>query len=248
MRKRRAIVVFVSGAIVLLLLAGAMPSMIQDSLPRQTAPESGAANSNNTSENNSSTGGEDSAAVPAAGSALEALNQLEVKGRAPKTGYERSQFGNGWAKVNGCNTRDIILYRDLEGPVLDGDCAVVSGTLNDTYSGETIYFSKEKSAEVQIDHVVALSDAWQKGAQQLTIDQRKQLANDPLELIAVSGKENQAKSDSDAASWLPKNKAFRCAYVARQIAVKIKYILWVTDAEKAAITTVLQTCPAQTLP
>ena len=104
------------------------------------------------------------------------------------------------------------------------------------------------STAVQIDHVVALSDAWQKGAQQLNADQRLQLANDPYNLLAVDGPANQQKSDSDAASWLPSNKSFRCQYVARQIGVKHKYALWVTQAEKDAMTNVLSGCPGQTVP
>lgn len=213
----------------LALLAGAMPSMIEESLPKQISSTSQKTQSSNI--------------LPPNSTALEALEKLEVKGRAPKTGYERTQFGNGWAKVNGCSTRDIILYRDLENPVVDENCKVMSGVLKDVYTGETIQFTHEQSSAVQIDHVVALSDAWQKGAQNLAASLRKQLANDPLNLIAVSGKENQAKSDGDAATWLPKNKAFRCDYVARQIAVKQKYSLWVTEAEKIAMQKVLTTCP-----
>lgn len=238
MRRRRAIIVFVVGTVILVLLGGAMPSMLSGTLPK--APTGEDAVSINKEPDTEQHG--------VKGSALQTLEQLEVKGRAPKTGYDRNQFGNGWAKVNGCSTRDIILYRDLENPVLDGECTVVSGVLNDLYTGEAIQFTKARSTEVQIDHIVALSDAWQKGAQQLTIEQRKQLANDPLELMASSGKENQAKSDGDAATWLPKYKPFRCAYVARQIAVKQKYSLWVTQAEKQAMATVLQACPDQTLP
>lgn len=171
-----------------------------------------------------------------------ALETLEVKGRAPKTGYERKQFGNGWAKVDGCTTREIILYRDLKNKTMDGECKVTSGTLDDPYTGTVIEFSKDKSSAVQIDHVVALSNAWQTGAQQLSLEKRQQLANDPLELLAVDGPANQAKSDGDAATWLPKNKPFRCEYVARQIAVKVKYSLWVTVAEKEAMERVLAKC------
>lgn len=186
----------------------------------------------------------------ATGDAAEALNQLEVKGRAPKTGYTRSQFGEGWAHVGVCDTRNSILNRDLKDSSVTNDCKVVRGTLNDPYTGKVIAFQRDSdsSQEVQIDHVVALSDAWQKGAQQLTQQQREQLANDPLELIAVDGAANQQKSDGDAATWLPPHKPFRCQYVARQVAVKKKYNLWVTAAEKEAITKVLSTCLGQTLP
>ena len=104
------------------------------------------------------------------------------------------------------------------------------------------------SEAVQIDHVVALGDAWQKGAQQWTSAERVAFANDPLELLAVSGPANQQKGDADTATWLPPNKAFRCAYVARQVAVKRKYRLWVTAAEEQAMIRVLSGCPAQPLP
>lgn len=182
--------------------------------------------------------------------ALEALNSLEVKGRAPKTEYSRSQFGNGWESSLGCDTRNKILRRDLMNTVVNLECQVVSGTLNDPYTSTTIHFTRgsESSQAVQIDHVVALSDAWQKGAQQLSYEERVQLANDPLELLAVDGGANQEKGDGDAATWLPANKSFRCQYVTRQIAVKKKYGLWVTQAEKSAMKRVLSVCPGQRLP
>lgn len=182
--------------------------------------------------------------------ASDALNKLEVKGRAPKTGYSRDQYGSGWGTLDGCDTRQTILRRDLTNVelLIDG-CTVAKGTLLDPYTGKTIEFRRgTTSSAVQIDHVSALGDTWQKGAQLLTPEQREQLANDPLELLAVDGPTNGQKSDSDAASWLPPNKAFRCYYVARQIAVKVKYNLWVTDAEKGAMAGVLKACPEQKLP
>lgn len=184
-----------------------------------------------------------------------ALRALAIKGRAPKTGYARSQFGDGWQTLNGCDTRNKILARDMTAityvPTTDvAVCKVASGTLQDPYSGKIIQFIRgaDTSDDVQIDHVVALSDAWQKGAQSLTPTERETLANDPLELLAVDGPTNQAKSDGDAATWLPPNKLFRCNYVARQIAVKQKYRLWVTRGEYDAMATILNTCPTQTLP
>jgi hypothetical protein len=104
------------------------------------------------------------------------------------------------------------------------------------------------SEAVQIDHVVALGDAWQTGAQQLSPAVRTDFANDPLNLLAVSGPSNDQKGDADAASWLPANKSFRCSYVTIQVAVKIRYHLWVTRAEHDAITRVLSRCPSQPLP
>lgn len=189
--------------------------------------------------------------VIAEGPAAEALETLPIKGRAPKTGYKREQFGPGWDSPEGCSTRERILRRDLTNITLDpNNCKILSGTLNDPYSGKTIQFIRgpETSDDVQIEHVVALSDAWQKGAQALDYPTRVAFANDPLELLAVDGPTNQDKSDSDAASWLPPNKSFRCKYVARQIAVKLKYKLWVTQAEHNAMKTVLSDCPGEQLP
>ena len=191
----------------------------------------------------------------AAGTALAALGDLPVKGRAPKTDYSRDQFGPRWADTdhNGCDTRNDILRRDLTGiavkPGTHG-CNVSSGTLESPYTGETIDFvaGQATSSHVQIDHVVALSDAWQKDAQQLDAARRTELANDPLNLLAVDGPSNNTKSDADAATWLPPRTDERCEYVATQIAVKQRYELWVTDAEKNAMVRVLDTCPEQPLP
>lgn len=186
------------------------------------------------------------------GDAATALAALPVKGRAPQTGYSRDAFGQRWADVDrdGCDQRNQVLARDLGGVSRRGRCVVLTGTLHDPYTGRDIAFVRgnDTSDDVQIDHVVALSDAWQTGAQGLRTASREQLANDPLNLLAVDGPTNQAKGDSDAASWLPPNKAYRCAYVARQVAVKAKYRLWVTAAERDAVARVLTSCPGQALP
>ncbi len=178
------------------------------------------------------------------------LDELAVKGRAPKTGYERTQFGDGWLLSGGCDMRNIILGRDLTNTIVNSDCKVTVGVLADPYTGTTIAFARGKDTSdlVQIDHVVALSNAWQTGAQLLSPERRVEFANDPLELLAVDGAANQAKSDGDAATWLPANKAFRCQYVARQIAIKAKYGLWVTEPEKTAMIRILEACPEQLVP
>jgi hypothetical protein len=158
--------------------------------------------------------------------AIDLLATLPVKGRAPKTGYDRALFGQAWADVdrNGCDTRNDTLKRDLTGITYTNSvpCKVQTGTLADPYTGTSINFLRGKatSSAVQIDHVVALSDAWQKGAQQLTTEQRTAFANDPLNLQSTDGPTNIKKGDGDAATWLPPNKGFRCEYVARQISVK----------------------------
>ena len=187
--------------------------------------------------------------------AEEILDKLSVKGRAPKTGYARSQFGPVWSDVNrnGCDTRNDILKRDLTNIVFkEGtrNCVVLSGELSDPYSGTLINFVKGNttSTQVQIDHIVALGNAWVTGAFKLTLPERTALANDPLNLLAVQGRLNSQKQDGDAATWLPPLKSYRCKYVARQIAVKAKYGLWVTAPEKNAMKTILAKCPEEPLP
>lgn len=192
--------------------------------------------------------------------AIAVLAALRVKGRAAKTGYDRAEFGSAWTDANddplghnGCDTRNDVLRRDLSGLVLKTDsngCTVLAGALDDPYTGARIAFHRgaTTSAAVQIDHIVALSDAWQTGAQYWNERRRIDFANDPLELLAVDGPANESKGDGDAATWLPHNKAYRCAYVARQVAVKARYGLWVTFAEHEAIGRVLASCPAQVTP
>jgi hypothetical protein len=195
-----------------------------------------------------------SASAPGAGQpAATVLGTLAVKGRAPQTGYERDQFGPQWSDVdrNGCDTRNDVLARDLTGEALKPgtqDCVVVSGTLADPYTGQTIEFVRGDGSSVDIDHVVALSDAWQTGAFGWDEARRTALANDPLNLLAVDYSANRQKGDADAATWLPANRGYRCAYVARQVAVKATYGLWVTQAEHDAIARVLETCPGEPVP
>lgn len=191
--------------------------------------------------------------TPAAGTSR-AVADLPVKGRAPKTGYTRSEFGQAWSDDvsvelghNGCDTRNDILRRDLTSVSIkprSNGCAVLTGTLHDPYSGATINFRRgpATSSSVQIDHVVSLSNAWQTGAQSWSPEKRRNFANDPRNLLAVSGVTNQSKGDGDTATWLPPNKVYRCSYVTRQVTVKRVYGLWVTAAEQRAMQRILATC------
>ncbi|GII98973.1 uncharacterized protein DUF1524 [Sediminihabitans luteus] len=177
------------------------------------------------------------------------LARLDVKGRAPLTGYDRDAFGPAWADVdgNGCDTRDDVLARDLDDvetdPATQG-CVVLAGTLSDPYGGGLVEFRRGPgtSAAVQVDHVVALGDAWQKGAQGWDDATRLAFANDPANLLASDGPLNQRKGAGDAATWLPPSRGFRCAYVLRQVQVKAAYGLWVTQAEHDAIARELDGC------
>lgn len=183
--------------------------------------------------------------------AAEALELLEVKGRSSKDDYDRAAFGQAWADVdhNGCDTRNDILRRDLADVAFPSNsgCKVAAGHFKEPYTGFDIYFRRgqDSSGAVQIDHVVALADAWQKGAKELSVQQRQMLANDPLNLVAADGPQNVKKGAGDAATWLPPNKNFRCHYVARQVSVKTAYKLWVTQPEKDAMKRVLAGCPEQ---
>lgn len=184
---------------------------------------------------------------------LTQLLNLAIKGRAPKTGYDRDLYGSAWSDVdrNGCDTRNDILLRDLTNVIFrsgTGNCVVESGWFYDPYTNTEFEFVKTSSgSSIEIDHIVSLSDSWQKGAQQWDAQTRKQFANDPLNLVSTSRSANRSKSDSDAASWLPPNKQIRCAFIARQVAVKSAYQLWVTQAEFDAMKNILSSCPNQEL-
>jgi hypothetical protein len=186
--------------------------------------------------------------------AFRQLSTLVVKGRAPKTGYSRDQFGQAWTDDvnvaqghNGCDTRNDILRRDLAVETVKPgtrECVILTGVLDDPYTGRRIDFvrGEKTSPAVQIDHVVSLSDAWQKGAAQWDTFKRTDFANDPVNLQATDGPTNQRKGAGDAATWLPPNKSYRCTYVSRQIDVKARYGLWITAAEKDAMTGIIAAC------
>lgn len=203
------------------------------------------------------------ATAPTAGGdpadALAGLGSLIVKPWDPDTGYSRDEFGTPWFDVdrNGCGTRDDVLGDTLFSPTFQtgGTCIVLTGTLHDPYTGRTITFHRGVcagvpaapvpcSSDVQIDHVVALKNVWRTGGQRLTPEQRLQIANDPLNLIATDGATNAAKGARDPSEWLPPNQAFWCAYVERVVDVKEAFGLWVDQAEHDKIAEVLRTCPA----
>lgn len=225
-RKRRVVVFLILCTIFCFVIVTNTPQQTKSEAPKQQAKE-----------------------VIKTDLAINALNSIQIKSRLSKADYSRDKFGSGWASSGGCDTRNIILNRDLTEIVFNNKCEVASGKLDDPYTGKIILFKRGlNSGDVQIDHVVALSNAWQTGAQLFTQKKRIEIANNPLELLAVDGKTNMDKSDGDAATWLPPNKPFRCQYVARQVAVKQKYKLWVSRTEYNAISNILKSCPAQQLP
>ncbi|MFE7628911.1 excalibur calcium-binding domain-containing protein [Kocuria sp. NPDC057446] len=189
----------------------------------------------------------------ASSEALTALNGLTVAARGTMSGYDRESSFGGWIDANGdcADTRQEVLARDLDDVVSADGCKFDSGVLApDPYTGATINFVRgpATSSDVQIDHVVSLGNAWITGARNFSQNQRVELSNDPLNLLAVDGPANQAKSDKPADEWLPDNVNVHCEFVAIQIAVKAKYELWVSAPEKNAMTEVLTDCQGQELP
>ncbi|KFI49664.1 HNH endonuclease family protein [Bifidobacterium biavatii] len=189
----------------------------------------------------------------ASGPAADALATLVVDDEPSTAGYDRDLFAYRQTDDdgNGCDVRDDVLARDLADVTYRaaGSCQVQSGTLDDPYTGQTIRFARgsDTSAAVQIDHIVALENAWQSGARDWDAATRRRFGNDMNNLVAVDGPANQDKGSASAAYWLPTNAEYRCEYVARQIGVKAAYGLTVTTAEQRAMQAVLRSCPAQEL-
>lgn len=172
--------------------------------------------------------------------AKQEIDGIPVKGRAPMTGYSRDAFvkASSWDKA-----RQEVLSRDLTNiNRRSTDGKVVSGTLNDPYTGNNIQYEIGGRSEIDVDHVVALGNAWVSGAQYKSSNIREQIATDPDNLLAVDAGANRQKGDGDAATWLPSNKKYRCSYVSRQTIVKTKFSLSMTQAEKTAIKNILDNC------
>lgn len=192
-------------------------------------------------------------ADPPTGSASAVLATLRVRGRAAMTGYDRDLFGQGWVDTdrNGCDTRNDLLAVHLTQVELKpgtNGCVVLSGALADPYTGTDVAFVRGDGALVDIDHVVALGNRWVSGAHSWPAATRVAFANDPVNLLPVDAGQNRQKGDGDAATWLPADRSYRCAYVARQVAVKSKYALSVTPAERDAIAGILSGCAGEPLP
>lgn len=191
---------------------------------------------------------------------LDATNTIATA-KARPGGYDRERYFGGWAS-NGCGsatTRDTILARDLKGAVENPRCQVTSGTLTDPYTGRTIQFRRGRntSSAVQIDHVVALLDAWESGARDWDQTKRVQYANSTDVLLASDGPANMAKgsgldvngtalyrSQNSGAPdvWMPDNKAYRCDYMAKRATIKSKWGLTMTPREKQQTVSVLSQC------
>lgn len=234
----------------------ATPSNENSSEPAISASSSTSASPSEAGTSNGETQAPVTNAPVAGGTALAALETLAVKPIDTSSDYDRDLFGEPWEDIegNGCDTRNDMLLRDLKDITVAADeCKVLLGTLLDPYSGKTINFDQKKGGGggIDIDHVVALSAGFKTGGASFSSEKKLQFANDPLNLISSASGPNRAKGDKDASEWLPAtagNPAFNCIYVARQVAVKVKYTLWVTPAEETAMRNVLNGCPSEPLP
>lgn len=193
------------------------------------------------------------AAAGGGGAAVQALAGLTVHQPGPLTDYHRTAFGPAWADIDhdGCDQRSQVLRRDMTDVVLvhGTACTVASGTLTDPYTGKVLHYRRSGGGDpVDVDHVVALADAWRSGASSWPASRRAALAGDPLDLLPTAAAVNRAKGDKDPSAWLPALPADRCPFAARVVAVKTRYGLSVSQTEHDALAQVLATCPGQQLP
>lgn len=187
-----------------------------------------------------------------------ALDTLPVAPAASMAGYTRDAFGQAWSDDvttagghNGCDTANDIKRRDLTHTTIKPGthgCLVLTGTGTDPFTGHPLTYHRGQPNPPEVDHLIALAAAWRTGAQTLTPDQRRNFANDPLNLTLTSPTTNALKADNDAGGWLPPEPNAHCTYATRQIAVKTAYHLWVTPTEKTALRSILDTCTHQQLP
>ncbi|MZE78528.1 GmrSD restriction endonuclease domain-containing protein [Streptomyces xinghaiensis] len=246
-RRRTALAAVSAAASAVFVLTGCEPGSLDD-LAEDGGGASGSAADGRSAGPLDNPDGTKPGLAPVTGSAERAearklIEEVRTKGRGPRTGYDRDEFGYAWMDTadgvpmarNGCDTRNDLMQRD--GQKLEfrsgSDCVVVSMTLADPYTGKDIAWKKREATEVQIDHVVPLSYAWQMGASRWPEDKRRQLANDPLNLLPVEGRANSVKGDSGPAAWLPPHKAVRCAYAVRFAQVAAKYEMPVTAPDKS---------------
>lgn len=167
---------------------------------------------------------------------MAALSALTVQEGIGLDGYSDTSFGALWGAYGEttCDSWNSILARDSANIVTETtECEVISGTLSDPYTALRVDFdlNDPTSPVAGVDHVVGLRDAWEKGAQDMTPDQREKFANDPLNLIAAYNIPIQEKNGADISTWEPVNEDFICHYASMQVAIKFKYGLWVSSAE-----------------
>ncbi|ORY77745.1 bacterial-type extracellular deoxyribonuclease [Protomyces lactucae-debilis] len=178
--------------------------------------------------------------IPSASTAQTQLNGLTVRAVGSQDGYSRDLFDH-WITISGaCNTRETVLKRDGTNVVTDSACASTSGSWFSAYDGATWTLA----SDLDIDHVVPLSNAWKSGANTWDSTKRRNFANDLTrpQLIAVTDNVNQAKGDQGPETWKPSLTSYHCTYSKMWISVKSYYGLSVNSAEKSALQSMLNTC------
>ncbi len=175
------------------------------------------------------------AATRVSGSPLQLLGRLATASEHPR-GYDRAKFIH-WtdADGDGCDTRDEVLIKESLVAVRVGrGCAIYGGRWYSAYDGR---YTRDPGT-FDIDHVVALKEAWDSGAWNWTKARRRAFANDlgdKRSLRAVTAGSNRSKSDQDPADWLPTKAGFRCTYARQWVAVKVRWRLKVNTAERTAL-------------
>ncbi|MGK5531924.1 HNH endonuclease family protein [Streptomyces sp. URMC 129] len=204
--------------------------------------ESGAASGEASGDAEAPPGGAESTlpGLPTPDEARDQLAALTVAEPRPMTGYSRDRFPH-WADQDGCTVRQLVLQRDGENVEVDDDCQPVSGTWFSPYEEQEY----TDPADIDIDHMVPLANAWRSGADSWTDEERETFANDLThpQLIAVNDRVNSDKGDQSPDQWLPPAEAFHCTYGLAWTSVKHTYELTITEAEQDELTALLDTCP-----
>ena len=168
------------------------------------------------------------------------LAAIATKAETSSAGYSRALFPHWMTQSGSCDTRETVLQRDGVNVVTSATCAATSGSWYSVYEGTWNY----AASDVDIDHVVALSEAWGSGASTWTPSRRQQFANSlgDGQLIAVTDNVNASKSDRDPAQWQPPLASYRCMYAKQVVNVKYGWGLSMDSAEKTAVSSMLATC------
>ncbi|KAK5655805.1 hypothetical protein OQA88_5343 [Cercophora sp. LCS_1] len=178
--------------------------------------------------------------IPSKATAQSQLAALTVKSYVDPGGYSRDLFPHWITQSGTCNIREYVLKRDGTSVVTNSACTATSGTWVSPYDGATW----TAASDIDIDHMVPLKNAWVNGASSWTTSKRQEFANDisSPQLWAVTDNVNQAKSDMSPDAWKPPLTSFYCTYAKSWVAVKSKWALTITSAEKTALTSMINTC------
>jgi hypothetical protein len=177
---------------------------------------------------------------PSASAAAADLDTLTVARQRSMAGYSRDRFPHWRSVDSNCDVRDVVLKRDGTDVQVTRDCKVLRGRWFSLYDEKTY----TDPGLIDIDHMVALANAWRSGADAWTDEQRGEFANDLTrpQLLAVSRTSNRAKGDQDPAQWKPPNRGYWCEYARRWVAVKHYWRLTVTEREKIELREMLGSC------